>query len=299
VTETTLTDSLTLLATKGTEVITGLWDAIQTKWDEVSAWLGTVGTLIFDAIGDLSQTLISRGEELITGMRLGVDTMWHNLEEWLISLGTLIFDAIGSLAETLISRGEELFTGMRSGIDTKWAEITDWLGTVATLVADAIGDLSEALVAKGEELIGGFLAGLQSAWQAVVDWASSLSIPWPEFSGPSIPGVDTGSRPTLDFLAPLSGGGGGGRSGGSSSARQHGGPVSAFQPYWVGEEGPELLFPRHSGYVVPHRESVAMASGRGQTVNITIQRAEFRDMDAAVRMAERRATSRQMALARG
>lgn len=34
--------------------------------------------------------------------------------------------------------------------------------------------------------------------------------------------------------------------------RQHGGPITAFRPYIVGEAGPELVVPRHSGTVIPN-----------------------------------------------
>ena len=38
-------------------------------------------------------------------------------------------------------------------------------------------------------------------------------------------------------------------------ARAMGGPIMAGQPYWVGEEGPELVVPQRDGFVVPARES--------------------------------------------
>jgi len=36
------------------------------------------------------------------------------------------------------------------------------------------------------------------------------------------------------------------------SRRAAGGPVNAFEPYWVGESGPELIVPRGSGNVIPN-----------------------------------------------
>jgi hypothetical protein len=44
---------------------------------------------------------------------------------------------------------------------------------------------------------------------------------------------------------------------GAFSGRQHGGPVSAGTPYWVGERGPELVVPRTSGTVLPHGQGVS------------------------------------------
>lgn len=41
-------------------------------------------------------------------------------------------------------------------------------------------------------------------------------------------------------------------------ARRMGGPVDAGQPYLVGEEGPELIYPSRAGYVATARETAAM-----------------------------------------
>lgn len=43
-------------------------------------------------------------------------------------------------------------------------------------------------------------------------------------------------------------------------AKAEGGPVSAGMPYWVGERGPELIFPETNGMVIPHAQSVSMMS---------------------------------------
>lgn len=40
-------------------------------------------------------------------------------------------------------------------------------------------------------------------------------------------------------------------------ARATGGPTYAYQPYWVGEKGPEVFVPQQSGYVVPNSSLTA------------------------------------------
>ncbi len=42
-----------------------------------------------------------------------------------------------------------------------------------------------------------------------------------------------------------------------------GGPVAGGKPTWVGEKGPELLFPRGPGYVMEHNQSMAYAARNG------------------------------------
>jgi hypothetical protein len=69
--------------------------------------------------------------------------------------------------------------------------------------------------------------------------------------------------------------------------RQHGGPVSAMQPYIVGERGPELFVPHASGTVVPNDKLAAASSS--QPINIylgdeILERVVVRGMNrAAVR----------------
>ena len=48
------------------------------------------------------------------------------------------------------------------------------------------------------------------------------------------------------ITVPITGGGG------NVQKRAAGGPVNAFDPYWVGESGPELIVPRSAGNVIPN-----------------------------------------------
>ncbi len=41
--------------------------------------------------------------------------------------------------------------------------------------------------------------------------------------------------------------------------RASGGPVTGGNPYWVGEQGPELMVPRSNGNVIPHQQSMQLA----------------------------------------
>jgi uncharacterized protein YijF (DUF1287 family) len=57
------------------------------------------------------------------------------------------------------------------------------------------------------------------------------------------------------------GGGGGGIIGALFGKRAMGGPVTAGQPYLVGERGPEMIVPSRSGYVVPNNQLGGMGGG--------------------------------------
>ena len=56
------------------------------------------------------------------------------------------------------------------------------------------------------------------------------------------------------------------------SPRALGGPVTANQPFLVGERGPELFVPNSSGNIVPNNEigfNDGIAQGSGGTTNVT------------------------------
>lgn len=259
----------TLLA-RGTELLTGFSQGAQDFWTgTVQPWLASLPQLATDAVGDLASTLTPAGTALLDGLRSGAQDLWNNtLGPWLQSLPQLATDAIGDLSSTLVEKGSQLLDGLRSGAQDMWNNtLGPWIQSLPQLIVDALGDLSSTLKQKGIDLINGFLAGLQEAWTAVTTWASTLSIPWPEFSAPSIPGIslpgvsnpfDSGSGDTS----------GGGRteappSKTGSNPRAAGGPVSAGLTYWVGEEGPELFTSAGSGRILSHGDSMAAMGGGG------------------------------------
>ncbi|MDP8928545.1 MAG: hypothetical protein M3O70_08235 [Actinomycetota bacterium] len=57
-----------------------------------------------------------------------------------------------------------------------------------------------------------------------------------------------------------------GRMRGGVTQRQHGGPVWPGQPFLVGEEGPELFWPKRAGQIVPGRLAPAVTTGGGGQV---------------------------------
>lgn len=72
---------------------------------------------------------------------------------------------------------------------------------------------------------------------------------------------------------------------GGISGRATGGPIAANTPYWVGEQGPEIVVPKASGTVIPADLSAAVASGQSggesNTYQVTINAVDsksFMDM---------------------
>ena len=53
-------------------------------------------------------------------------------------------------------------------------------------------------------------------------------------------------------------------------ARAKGGPVTAGRPYLVGEMGPELFVPQHTGAIIPSQTAPMSSSGGGAVYNINV-----------------------------
>jgi hypothetical protein len=51
----------------------------------------------------------------------------------------------------------------------------------------------------------------------------------------------------------------------TAAHRAFGGPVTAGNPYWVGEDGPELFWPGQSGMVMPAATSAQMTAHTNTT----------------------------------
>lgn len=67
---------------------------------------------------------------------------------------------------------------------------------------------------------------------------------------------------------------------GGISGRATGGPTTAGTPYWVGEEGPEIVIPSASSTVVPTDLSMAMASGSGSGGGTTVNNISIKALDS-------------------
>jgi hypothetical protein len=89
---------------------------------------------------------------------------------------------------------------------------------------------------------------------------------------------------------------GGAGNGAAPEARAMGGPISAGNPYLVGENGPELIVPSQSGYVIPNGEDMSHSayggSGGGMVIQQVVVYSSARDgetlLDEVIAAAERR-----------
>lgn len=151
-------------------------------------------------------------------------------DQILPALGSFLL-AVGKFVDTdlvpgFIGFAKSFIDGLLSGFNTN----------LPTLISNVEG--------VGKSIITGIVSGIQAAPGAI--FAALKSI------------VDNAIAGIIAGLTGGGGGGGGGGDGGGGGGPGHragGGPVSAFMPYWVGEQGPELFVPASSGAIVPNAQT--------------------------------------------
>jgi hypothetical protein len=146
----------------------------------------------------------------------------------------------GGVEKQLADNFVSIFTGKFDQVTIKWDAL--WLGMVTTLSKK----LSEMVVeAAAKQILLSFGASWTDAAMSIIGTVARIA------GG----ALETwwGEQGSLgDSRAVIKG-----------DKRATGGPVSANNPYWVGEKGPELLFPGGPGYVMEHNRSVAYAAKNG------------------------------------
>lgn len=174
-------DVASLLLTKGSELITGLSAGFAQAWPTVSAWLGTVPTLIGAAIsgaGSLAEILITKGVELIGGLAAGFAQKWPEISAWLSQVPTLIGAAItaaGDVGILLLQKGVDLIGGLLAGFIQKWPDISSWLGNLAGLIGTAVTISTDLLLQKGIDLLTGLKSGIDQKWPEVEAWLGTVT----------------------------------------------------------------------------------------------------------------------------
>lgn len=267
-------DALRLAITEAWELIqifmgekaAAIQETVTTSWEAIQATVGeraAAAQLAIETAWTTIQTAVTTAQEVI---QTTITTAWTTIQTEVTTIASALSDALGETFETIkttiTTKIEETKTGLLTTLTTMKDEAITTVSGLKDGIVALFADAGSWLIQAGKDIIGGLIDGILSMGGAVGDAVASV-----------IP-TDIG-MPTLDFLG--GGGGessGGGGGGGGGSRRALGGPVMAMQPYWVGEEGPELFFPGLSGYVMPHRASAAYAAGAGRgggDTSITIQ----------------------------
>ncbi|WP_375458889.1 hypothetical protein [uncultured Enterovirga sp.] len=130
-----------------------------------------------------------------------------------------------------------------------------------TFAGQELIDALDGAIMRGEKLSEVFANVVQSIARAALQAAILGQGPLAGLFG-TASSTSGQAGGLIGSIASLFGGGGS-----SIPARAAGGPVSAGQPYLVGERGPELLVPRNAGMIVPNN---VLARGGGGGVSLSL-----------------------------
>ena len=190
---------------------------------------------------------------------------------------------------------DDALAGLDRSLQAAEARGTDrWTGLSAagTAALDEVETALAGLIETGRLSFDDLEGVAQAAFQAIADAASRHLAGL--FEG--LLGNDAG-----DLAGLLAEGAGsiigtvfGGLAG--IAGRAHGGPVAPGRPYWVGEQGPELLIPRGAGDIVP--ASGVGAGSAGAPAPVTVHVTGVTDRDALRRSGTQVARQVRLAMLR-
>ncbi len=196
-----------------------------------------VATWVAQQLADLNLKKLRSSDDFVDGVKAGLIEMKNDT----LTFGQAGYEAIRTMAESSkTALSDILFQGLKTGtVDAKavWETFTDsMLGKFTDTLSKMIVD------AAAKDILMMFQA----------EWTADSS---------SILGIINKGLGIFDYF--FGGGSGADIESGFDTGDYYakGGRYPADRPFWVGEEGPELIFPNGtSGQVLSHPQSVSYAS---------------------------------------
>ena len=225
-----------MLVLRGALMLTGIGAAltaiaaagtfITNNWSGIGA--------AFTAFGSAFMAALGPAKPMVEGLVSGLQSIWTWLNQMTGPLNASTWTSWGTAAGTAVGQVVAYLAGLPGQIMALGVDITQF----------------------GTNLGMQILEGLKSASGAIIDYVKGLA----SRIGAAISGAASGLAAKVRGAL----GGGSAPAPAAPEARARGGPVSAGRPYLVGEQGPELITPRRSGFVHPN------GSFGGQQGGITV-----------------------------
>lgn len=215
----------------------GLPDKLAEAYNVAAEWIENEGPNLGakirsewpSAFGSWIDSFIN-GDGNTPGLNRRMQDIVDRIDAWIDSGGI----------ERMVAAGARLFAGLVSGFVMYvvpgtarmfWSLLEaflEWVQNMAWMFVQLGVSIAQRIV---DGIVKGIRGELSSAVQGAIDGALG--------NVPGLGGVWRGGRAAWDAFDFL---------------RADGGPVSAFSPYIVGERGPELFVPNHSGTVIPNHD---------------------------------------------
>jgi tape measure domain-containing protein len=234
------------------------WIGTAVAWlvPKLGEWLAALGGWL---VSTALPWMIDKGIELAVAFLRWIPQALMLMPRLLVGLLVSLGEWIGGTAVPwVIDKVKELAAALLGFIVDAAIALPGKLAEFAQKILDFIGGLPSRIADAAKDMF----VGLANAFIRALNW---LLQRWNEleFKTPDIPGTDWGGQtirmPGLRMLPELAG-------------LAKGGPVRAGTPAIVGEEGPELWWPRSTGTIVPGAGALGSAASTGiqvGTINVT------------------------------
>jgi hypothetical protein len=184
-------------------------------------------------------------DDFFGGVEAGFIEMTKGQTTW----GSTGYDTIKKFSDDSASafgtNFKDIIKGDFEKIGNAWEGV--WDGAL-TVFSNDLGKMVTAAVEK--TVVMTFQAAVSGDWTQVL---GLLNKGWDLVNGLTGGGAGSVDSGGGDWMANAGGYGG----------HADGGPVAPGTPVWVGEKGPELLFPGGPGYVMEHNQSISYAAKNG------------------------------------
>lgn len=128
------------------EIITTIWNAIKSVWDNNLLGIRTIVETVWNAIEGIFRTVFGNIEAafktfsaLIKGDWEGV---WNGIKDFVSNTLNGILNVIKGIGTGLFNAGKAIFTSLWDGIKSVWNSITTWVSDGVTWLLDTINPLN-------------------------------------------------------------------------------------------------------------------------------------------------------------
>lgn len=167
--------ALSWLQKAGTDVLTGLWNGIQSAWStNVHFWTDLPGVLA----GYFAQALTwltKGGADLISGLWSAITTGWSNEVHFWADLPGVITGYFSAALTWLTKAGGDIIAGLWSAIKTGWSNEVHFWSDLDGVIAGYFSQAASWLTKAGGDVISGLWSGIKTIWSDDVSFFTNLA----------------------------------------------------------------------------------------------------------------------------
>ncbi len=146
------------------DVVYGIADALNEKWDEIKGWGKSVGEQFAYGIGEAWDTVKDRARNLIGAISAAINDKWDDLRSWGKSVAEQLGYGLGTVYDTIRDTAKSLVSAVYNGfVYDRWSDFWNWGKQIADHIAsgiygayDAIRDAASWIADVFKDFLGWF-----------------------------------------------------------------------------------------------------------------------------------------------